>query len=280
MPALVAHAARSRWSAVLCAAFLVASCTSQEGAAPVFGPEDIARGDLDIIFRTPTQAAVPGLQTVQSGSSRRFVVYIPSNYAADRDWPVAVLLHGSGDRGSTMVTALSRVAEDEGVILLAPDANRYTWDLVLGDVGPDADYIEQVLAWAFDHVNVDVSRLTLGGFSDGATYTAWLGLLNGDIFSQLLIMSGCARFPDERRGAPRILILHGNRDPIFGRDSCVSLLLPSLEANGYDVRFIEFEGRHEISEEFSRAAMAFVAGNDYAAEGVRISMPRAASASR
>jgi phospholipase/carboxylesterase len=262
MLATAARALRSHWGVALSAALILASCSSQEGAAPVFGPEDTARGDLDITFRTPTQAAVPGLQTVQSGASRRFVVYVPSSYTDERAWPVAILLHGSGDRGVTMINALSNAAEEAGVILLAPDANRYTWDLVLGVVGPDADYIEQVLGWAFDHVNVDLSRLTLGGFSDGATYTAWLGLLNGDIFSQLLIMSGCARFPDERVGSPRILILHGNNDQIFGRNTCVPLLLPSLESNGYNVRFIEFEGRHEVSREFARQAMDFVAGTD------------------
>ncbi len=262
MSAPFARAVRSRVGAAVAVALLFTACSSQDGAAPVFGPEDLARGDLDIAFRTPTQTAVPGLNTIASGTSRRFVVYVPSNYTDDRTWPVAILLHGSGDRGITMVNALSRDAETEGVILLAPDANRYTWDLIFGDVGPDAEFIEQVLGWAFDHVQVDPARLTLGGFSDGATYTAWLGMLNGDIFSQLLIMSGCARFPDDRTGTPRILMLHGNNDPVFGRDTCVPLLLPSLQAAGYDVRYIEFEGRHEISAEFSQRAMAFVAGNE------------------
>jgi phospholipase/carboxylesterase len=239
---------------------LLGACATDDGLAPST-PDgfDATRGDLNVTFRTPSQAAVPGLQSLQRGG-RRFSVYVPSSYTEERSWPVALLLHGSDDRGATIVNALAAHAEQAGVVLIAPDAARYTWDLILGNVGPDAAYIEQLLDWAFDNISVDPTRLTLGGFSDGASYTAWLGLLNGDIFPQLLIMSGCSRFPDVRVGKPRILMMHGNADRVFGVNSCVSLLLPGLELAGYDVEFIQFEGGHVVSQEFAPRAMAFVAG--------------------
>jgi phospholipase/carboxylesterase len=238
----------------------LAACSSQDGVAPVFDQRDIDAGDLDIAYRTPTQGAVPGLNVEQLTPGRRFVVYVPSSYTPEQDWPVLMLLHGSGDRGSTIVNSLAVAAEAEGVVLIAPDAARYTWDLILGNVGPDADYIERLVGWAYDHIQVDPQRLAIGGFSDGGTYSAWLGLLNGDLFRRILVLSGCARFPDEGRvGRPSLLILHGNNDPLFGRDSCVPLLLPDLQLNGYDVEFLEFQGRHEVSQEFAQRAMRFIA---------------------
>jgi glutamate 5-kinase len=126
---------------------LLGACATDDGLAPST-PDgfDATRGDLDITFRTPSQAAVPGLQSLQRGG-RRFSVYVPSSYTEERSWPVALLLHGSDDRGATIVNALAAHAEQAGVVLIAPDAARYTWDLILGNVGPDAAYIEQLLDW-------------------------------------------------------------------------------------------------------------------------------------
>ncbi len=260
MYARALRASSGRWAAPLLVA-VFAGCSTQEGIAPDLTEHPADRSDLEVTYRFPTQTAVPGTRIEQLGGSRRFVVYVPSNYTPETSWPVALLLHGSGDRGSTMIQALSQVAEEQGVVLVAPDANRYTWDLILGNVGSDVDYIEQVIGWTFDHVNVDLSRFTIGGFSDGATYSAWLGLLNGDVFSQIVVMSGCLRFPDVRVGHPRVLMLHGNADEVFIPGGCVPLLLPGLQDAGYDVQYIEFEGRHEISTEFSRRMMEFVAGH-------------------
>lgn len=240
---------------------LVAGCTLNETTAPIRRLGPLGLRDLNVSYRAPSRAAVPGLQTTTiAGASRRFTVYVPSNYTSNEPWPVALLLHSSGDRGATIVNALRTEAEARGVVLIAPDAARESWDLTYGAVGPDADYIESVLAWTYDNINVDPARLTLGGFSDGATYTAWLGLQNGDIFPKLLIMSGCARFVSEGRlGSPRILMLHGNRDAVFGVRSCVDLLLPDLLREGYDVEYIEFDGPHHVADEYTPRILRFVA---------------------
>lgn len=240
---------------------LLAGCTLNETTAPIRRLDPIGLRDLNVNYRTPSKAAVPGLRTnTIAGSTRRFSVFVPTNYTPDDAWPVALLLHGSGDRGATIVNALRTEAEAQGVVLVAPDAARESWDLTYGEVGPDADYIEEVLAWTFDNINVDPSRLTLGGFSDGATYTAWLGLQNGDVFPRLLIMSGCARFVTEGRvESPRILMLHGNRDAVFGVRSCVGLLLPDLQREGYDVEYIEFDGPHRVADEYTPRILRFIA---------------------
>jgi phospholipase/carboxylesterase len=238
----------------------VAGCTLQESTAPIRRLDPFGAGDLDVSYRAPSRAAVPGLQTTTVGSSRQFTVYVPLEYDPDRSWPVAILLHGNGDRGSTIVAELQTEAEAQGVVLIAPNSARISWDLTFGEVGPDADYIEDVMGWMFDNINVDPSRLTLGGFSDGATYTAWLGLQNGDIFPKLLIMSGCARFPEVRVGMPRIMMLHGSQDRVFGVGSCVSLLLPDLQREGYDVEYIEFDGPHRVATELTPRIVRFIAG--------------------
>ena len=58
-------------------------------------------------------------------------VYLPKSYNPEKPAPMALLLHGSGDRGHTMIRAFEQLAEDRGVILLAPDSLAYSWDIMV-----------------------------------------------------------------------------------------------------------------------------------------------------
>jgi hypothetical protein len=72
-------------------------------------------------------------------------------------------------------------AEEAGLVLLAPDSrDRRDWDIFFpSHYGPDVRFINRALEHTFDRLAADPGRLTVMGFSDGATYALSLGLATG-----------------------------------------------------------------------------------------------------
>lgn len=60
--------------------------------------------------------------------------------------------------------------------------------------------------------------------------------------------------PAERPGKPKIFMSHGRQDPILPIERCSRAIAPELKAQGYDVRFDEFEGGHRMPEILPAAA--------------------------
>ena len=75
------------------------------------------------------------------------------------------------------------------MVVVAPDSRGQTWDAIRGDFGDDVEFLDRVLTHVFARVAVDPARVTVGGFSDGATYALSIGLANGDLFPQVI---GCS----------------------------------------------------------------------------------------
>ena len=52
----------------------------------------------------------------------KYWLYVPSDYSADRDWPMVVTLHGTFgfDDGDAQIREWKRLAEDNGLIVVAP----------------------------------------------------------------------------------------------------------------------------------------------------------------
>ena len=114
-----------------------------------------------------------------------------------------------------------------------------------------------MLAEVFQRLPVDLTRLAVGGFSDGASYAISLGLTNGDLFSHVLAFSPGFAAPARRRGRPRLFISHGTRDRVLPIDACSRRLVPELRQAGYQVRYREFQGGHAIPAAITRDAVAW-----------------------
>jgi phospholipase/carboxylesterase len=168
------------------------------------------------------------------------------------------------DNQRTEVLAIAfdfqRFADSAGVIVVAPNSRSVTWDLILQDVGFDVAHIDGVLRWVFDHINVDPARLTLAGFSDGATFASWLGLRNGSLFGKLAVFSGCATLPTGRVGTPTIYVTHGRNDTAFPIDDCAQVLVPGLVERGYTTEYLEYDGGHIIPIDVADLVFAWIAG--------------------
>src|SRR5207249_8920810 len=106
---------------------------------------------------------------------------------------------------------------------------------------------------------VDPARVTVGGFSDGATYAISLGLANGDLFPRVAAFSPGFVIPAPLHGHPRFFVSHGRSDPILPIDECSRVIVPRLRSMGYDVTFREFDGRHEMPPDVAGEALRWMA---------------------
>jgi phospholipase/carboxylesterase len=143
-------------------------------------------------------------------------------------------------------------------MLVAPSSQGETWDVLLGGYGPDVTRIDRALQQVFGRVAVDPAHLAVGGFSDGASCGLSLGLVNGDLFSQVLAFSPGSVAPGDRHGAPRLFISHGIHDRVLPVDACSRVLVPRLRRAGYKVRYREFEGGHLVPAGIAAEAAAWL----------------------
>jgi len=147
------------------------------------------------------------------------------------------------------------------MILLAPDSRGSTWDLVLGRLGPDVEFLDRALQHTFERCRIDPARIALGGFSDGASYALSLGISNGDLFSHLVAYSpGFLRVAGPTVGKPLIYVSHGTRDGVLPVTISRDRIVPTLRSGGYDVTYQEFDGAHEVPSAISESALDWFVG--------------------
>ncbi len=201
-----------------------------------------------------------GLLPLQlSGSDRDGVVYVPPSYRPDLPATLVVSLHGAGGSGlSSFRRRLRPLAEEAGLIVLAPDSRGPTWDIVSGAFGPDVQYLDRSLDLVFARYAIAPSRVAVEGFSDGASYALTLGLLNGDLFGHVIAFSPGFVADGSRRGKPRIFISHGVQDRILPVDLCSRRIVRALRRDAYDVRYLEFAGGHTVPADTAREALAWL----------------------
>jgi len=186
--------------------------------------------------------------------------YIPAKYQAGVRAPLWVVLHGAG--GTAQSTQyMFALADDFGVILLAPDSrDERTWDGVLMNWGPDVEFIAAAVGHVSHVCSVNRDRVTVAGFSDGATYALSLGISYGDVFSRIVSMSPGVMQPMAARGKPKIFISHGISDPVMPIDDTSRRFVPRLKKLGYDVTYREYEGTHRPSPPIVREAFKWALG--------------------
>jgi phospholipase/carboxylesterase len=214
----------------------------------------LARPDQSL-SQTDNQKVSLGLQPLGLGSKRDGLIYVPAGYRVDQPAPLVLMLHGAGGNAQHGLTPLLDLADAAGLILLAPDSRRQTWDVILGQYGPDISFIDRALAQIFSLYAVDPEHIAVEGFSDGASYALSIGITNGDLFTHVMAFSPGFMAPTDQEGSPRLFISHGAHDAVLPIDRCSRRIVPRVERAGYDVRYEEFDGPHTVPPEIAREAL-------------------------
>jgi phospholipase/carboxylesterase len=245
----------------LAAAGLLAACGTRLPGGPLGGGE----GDGAVLAArpgaSPTRPAdgplcTPGTHPLGLETERDPLLHVPPGVVPGVAAPLVVVLHGAGGDAEAGLALLRPLADERGLLLLAPASRGTTWDAVRGRYGPDAALVDRALAEVFAACPVDPDRLTVAGFSDGASYALGLGLANGGLFGRIVAFSPGFVPPGARReGFPAVFVSHGTDDDVLPLDRTSGEIVPALRDDGYEVTYREFAGPHTVPPDVVREAV-------------------------
>jgi len=233
---------------------LIAAATACAGSTePTYGP---AR--LRLQARPRTRGVPLGDDVILGADLQRAYIRVPATYTPAQAAPLIILFHGSGGRGDTMVSAFASRTDGIGAVALAPNSTSGTWDAIESGYGPDVAFLNEAIDQTLKRCSIDVNRIALLGFSDGATYAISLGVSNGDQLAGVVAHSPGYYIEDDPRGTPSFFISHGTSDLIQPIEDSSRPIVAALRARGSSVTYVEFDGRHEVPEDIADQAFAWL----------------------
>ena len=241
-------------------------------AASLAGATDRAKGELAARPGAASLALAAGESKFADGA----VAYRPATLP-EGPRPLLVLLHGNPQPPEEMVRIFRAWADRCGAIMIAPKARKQTWDVIDRwfslqtrrsaptrppvRFGADVPIIEGDLAQLFRLAPIDPARVTLLGFSDGASYALSVGLANPQLFHHVIALSpGFAIYPDRVSLDQKLFIAHGDRDSRLPFERSRDGLVGAIRGAGISVVFRPFHGDHVIDGPATREALLWATG--------------------
>jgi dienelactone hydrolase len=183
------------------------------------------------------QGRIIGRIPCQIDTSQTYALYLPSNYTAEKQWPILYALD-AGARGALPVERFQEAAEKYGYILAGSNNSRN------GPVKIVQDAVNALLIDTRTRFSVDPRRMYVAGFSGGARAAFQVGLaMNGKIAG--IIAFGAGFPPDMPPAAPipfATYLAAGNEDFNFAE---LRELDGTLERLQTPHEFESFSGGHD-----------------------------------
>ncbi|GEP05527.1 alpha/beta hydrolase [Methylobacterium oxalidis] len=222
-------------------------------------------GRLGFHHRLPVKPALPpGRHALGLFEERDAVLIVPQGVEPRRPTPLVVLFHGGGGSAEKILPMLERHAEARGFLLLVPQSQYPTWDLVIAGNGPDRARLDSALTEVSSRFMLDPAHLAFAGHSDGGSYALSLGLTNGDVVSHVIVSSAGFMSVQMQTGAPKVFISHGIRDEQIPIDRSARTHVSRLREAGYDVTAVEYDGPHAYRPAVAAMAVDFFLVEDAA----------------
>lgn len=156
-----------------------------------------------------------------------YFLYVPPNLDRSKPAPAMVFLHGSGGNFKAYTWLLSKVADERGMVLIAPTYGAGNWDARWG-----TQAVMAALEDAQKRISIDQTRVCLAGLSNGGLGVSRMAVSDWAArFSSLVLLSpvcdapalASAAFTAHWKGKP-ILVMSGEEDdrvPIDYVKQCV-----------------------------------------------------------
>jgi phospholipase/carboxylesterase len=205
---------------------------------------------------TPTGSFPPGQHVLQTGA-RQALLFVPTSYVATKPAPLALLLHGGGGNAQQPIDTFQARADVDGLCMLSCKSLGTTWDAMNDRFTDDIPLFDQALAIAFLNLNIDATRISVQGFSDGATYAVAIGRANGDLFTRVSAQSMGSLLHTTGVQKPKFYITHGSQDEVLPASQARSV--SSVLSQVYQVTYEEYNAGHVITPEIATKAVDFMA---------------------
>ena len=141
----------------------------------------------------------PGEHEAVPYEETEYWLYVPDDYTDDVKMPLVVFLHGDeGDPRAAFVSIMPQYwRANPTAILIAP---RAPFGDIDGDGSPDGSWwrdnerhdvwVTALVDYILGHYDIDLDRITIGGWSGGATFSAYHALGQQDRYAAVHFISG------------------------------------------------------------------------------------------
>jgi predicted esterase len=182
----------------------------------------------------PPKGVVVDRVETTANARQSYALYLPSNYAPARRWPVLYCLDPLA-RGRVPVERFSQAAERAGVIVVGSNNSRN------GPSEPVREAIDAMLEDSHARFSIDDTKVFVAGFSGGARVALF--------WAQMTPLGGVVAVGAGFMGNEIPKDVHARIFAVAGRDDFnygeLYVLSRELASRGVDHRFEEFEGGHE-----------------------------------
>lgn len=210
--------------------------------------------------RTRAQDTIPyGQSRLGVSDDRDGTLYVPKSYKPGVPMPVMMMLHGFAGTGDG-VRGMFPLAEEFGIIMIAPESRGLTWGRSVPGFDDDVRYLGPAYRHVAGMLDLDPEHHALGGVSDGAGYALSMGLAYGNVWNHLIVFMGGQMIPFRNQGKPKIFMAHGIDDTQMPIDKTARKYVPQLKSEGYDVTYHEYKGGHRVPPGEIREAFQWFVG--------------------
>ena len=171
------------------------------------------------------------------GKTRSYYIFVPPSVKPGTAVPLLVLLHGSGRNGLTLVEKWKDLANEEGFIVVGPDASDASgWRMP--DDAPE--FIYELAEMLIKKYPIATNRIYLFGHSAGAVMALNLAMFESTYFAAVALHAGSWRsekefsFLDAATRKTPIKIIVGDRDSFFPVNS-VNKTAEALKSSGFPI---------------------------------------------
>ncbi len=183
---------------------------------PSTGRQPSARPSPGCENAPPATAAAGKAQTLDVGGVER--TYLLAAPEGRNPAPLIILLHGMGSSAADIGRASGLPARGPagGAVVVAPDAAGTPTMWRPGADGPDADFLDALVAHVEARHCIDTNRVGIVGFSVGAVFASTYGCARQDRVAAVVTVE--VDTPGTCTRPMPILAFHGTADPIVAYD--------------------------------------------------------------